>query len=92
MCSGRIEPYLWFAFQCATHTVVAATPQEALKRVVDLFPELESPIEEAFWRAYLQTTPPELDGLKAQQPEAEAKAKALLEGLGGAAHSPRAAA
>ncbi|WP_436787931.1 DUF559 domain-containing protein [Yinghuangia sp. YIM S10712] len=59
---------LWFAFSCATSTITAATPHTALKQVVNLFPSLESPIEEAFWRAYLHTTPSELSGLKPQHP------------------------
>ncbi|MFI9174886.1 DUF559 domain-containing protein [Streptomyces lincolnensis] len=57
---------LWFAFSCATSTITAATPNDALKRVVDLFPQLESPIEEAFWHAYLQAAPQDLSGLKSQ--------------------------
>ncbi|WP_019065357.1 DUF559 domain-containing protein [Streptomyces prunicolor] len=58
----------WFAFSCATSTLTASTPHEALKQVVDFLPNLESPIEEAFWRAYLQMAPPELNGLRSQHP------------------------
>ncbi|MFF3912665.1 DUF559 domain-containing protein [Streptomyces sp. NPDC001852] len=59
---------LWFAFSCATRTLTAQTPREALQQVVNLFPNLESPIEEAFWAAYLQIAPPELNALKPQHP------------------------
>lgn len=57
---------LWFAFSCATSTITAATPREALKQAIDLFPNLESPIEEAFWHAYRQAAPQDLNGLKSQ--------------------------
>jgi very-short-patch-repair endonuclease len=58
---------LWFAFSCADFALTAKTPREALGLVVNnLFPRLESPIEEAFWRAYVQSAPPELNGLKPQ--------------------------
>jgi very-short-patch-repair endonuclease len=57
---------LWFAFTLADMVIKAATPLEALKQFADLNPKLESPIEEAFWRAYLDARPPALEGLKAQ--------------------------
>ncbi|MFF5537802.1 DUF559 domain-containing protein [Streptomyces cinerochromogenes] len=59
---------LWFAFSCASSTIAAATPLEALKEVVRLSPDLESPIEQAFWGAYVQQMPRELNGLRAQHP------------------------
>jgi very-short-patch-repair endonuclease len=57
---------LWFAFTLADTVITAATPLEALKQFADLNPKLESPIEEAFWHAYLNARPPELEGLRAQ--------------------------
>ncbi|MFE7648681.1 DUF559 domain-containing protein [Streptomyces phaeoluteigriseus] len=57
---------LWFAFSCASSTIIAATPREALKEVLRLSPNLESPIEQAFWSAYVRQMPSELSGLKAQ--------------------------
>ncbi|MFF5971107.1 nucleoside 2-deoxyribosyltransferase [Streptomyces sp. NPDC012769] len=39
---------LWFAFSCASSTIAAASPLEALKEVARLYPHLESPIEQAF--------------------------------------------
>ncbi|MFB7333593.1 DUF559 domain-containing protein [Streptomyces adustus] len=57
---------LWFAFALADTVIKASTPLEALKQFADLNPKLESPIEEAFWRAHLGFRPPALEGLKAQ--------------------------
>ena len=58
---------LWFAFSCATHALTAKTPREALQLIADsLYPALESPIEEAFWRAYIEARPHELNGIKPQ--------------------------
>ncbi|UPZ27689.1 DUF559 domain-containing protein [Streptomyces sp. LRE541] len=59
---------LWFAFTLADTFIKASTPLEALKQYADLNPQLESPIEEAFWREFLTSKPEELNGLKAQQP------------------------
>jgi very-short-patch-repair endonuclease len=58
--------HLWFAFTLADVVITTATPLEALKQFADLTPRLESPIEEAFWRAYLSARPPALKGLVAQ--------------------------
>lgn len=57
---------LWFAFTCATATITAKTPREAIEQISDLFPRLDSPIEEAFWNAYRRSAPGELFGLKTQ--------------------------
>jgi very-short-patch-repair endonuclease len=57
---------LWFAFSCASTIITAETPHEAVKEVARLFPALESPIEQAFWDAYVQKLPRELSGLEAQ--------------------------
>lgn len=57
---------LWFAFSLADSVIQAGSPHEALKQLADLDVKLESPIEEAFWRAFLEMKPPELEGLKAQ--------------------------
>ncbi|MEV7076675.1 DUF559 domain-containing protein [Streptomyces sp. NPDC093990] len=59
---------LWFAFTLADISIQASTPLEALKQYSDLNPKLESPIEEAFWRAHQEAKLPELRGLKAQHP------------------------
>jgi very-short-patch-repair endonuclease len=64
---------LWFAFTCATSTLTANTPREAIEQISDMFPRLESPIEEAFWSAYLHKAPEELLGLKAQHPVLDGK-------------------
>lgn len=58
---------LWFAFSCAT-PLIAKTPRAALEKITEAMPRLESPIEEAFWNAYLRAQPAELLGLKTQQP------------------------
>jgi very-short-patch-repair endonuclease len=58
---------LWFAFSCAGYTLTTETPREAIELIANsLFPALESPIEEAFWKAYREKTPQELNGLKPQ--------------------------
>ncbi|QMU67109.1 DUF559 domain-containing protein [Streptacidiphilus sp. P02-A3a] len=56
---------MWFAFSCAK-TIIARTPIEALNRLAIATPELESPIEKAFWDAYQKITPAELADLRAQ--------------------------
>lgn len=58
---------LWFAFTLGT-CIEAATPREALEHIAGSTPRLDSPIEVAFWKAYLHIMPPALLGLKAQQP------------------------
>ncbi|THC47126.1 DUF559 domain-containing protein [Streptomyces sp. A1499] len=57
---------LWFAFTLADANLRASTPHEALRQLADANPTLESPIEEAFWQAFMKITPVELSGLKAQ--------------------------
>lgn len=58
---------LWFAFSCADFALTTKTPHEALQLIADnLYPALESPIEAAFWRAYIEGQPRELTGLKPQ--------------------------
>lgn len=58
---------LWFAFSCAGYTLTTETPREAIELIANsLFPVLESPIEEAFWKAYREKAPQELNGLKPQ--------------------------
>lgn len=64
---------LWFAFTCATGTLTASTPREAIEQIGDLFPRLDSPIEEAFWSAYRRNAPGELFGLKTQHPVLDGK-------------------
>lgn len=59
---------LWFVFSLADTIIQAGTPGEALKQLVHLNPRLESPIEEAFWRAFLDAKLPELSDLRAQHP------------------------
>ncbi|MGW7610847.1 endonuclease domain-containing protein [Streptomyces sp. NPDC054766] len=60
--------HLWFAFTLADKVITTATPLEALKQFAGLNVQLESPIEEAFWREYLNARPAELDGLTPQHP------------------------
>ncbi|MEV1088015.1 DUF559 domain-containing protein [Streptomyces microflavus] len=66
--AGELSNEMWFAFSCATHTLAAPSPREALQQVVDLFPTLESPIEEAFWAAHREAGLEGLRGLKPQHP------------------------
>jgi very-short-patch-repair endonuclease len=58
--------HLWLAFSLADTIIQASTPEGALKQLIDLNVKLDSPIEEAFWREFLQVKPPELNGLKPQ--------------------------
>jgi very-short-patch-repair endonuclease len=58
--------HLWFAFSLADTVIQAGTPDEALKELAEYYVKLDSPIEEAFWRAFLEAKPQELSGLKAQ--------------------------
>lgn len=60
---------LWFAFACAHQTMIVSTPEQALKLLVDqesTHPDLESPLEEMFWKAVNRRKPPELEGIKVQ--------------------------
>ena len=58
---------LWFAISCATFAITAAAPSEALELIAeDMFPNFDSPIEEAFWKARFEVAPQELRGLKPQ--------------------------
>lgn len=56
---------LWFAFSLGRQ-IRADTPQEALRMLAEEKPQLDSPIEVAFWKAYLKHRPTELAGLKTQ--------------------------
>lgn len=56
---------LWFAFACAT-TITAETPAKALETFAEPLLQLESPIEERFWSAYLALKPAALAGMKSQ--------------------------
>lgn len=58
---------LWFGLTCATDVLIADEPWIALKQVADLYTaKLESPLEEAFWRAYLACRDHRLEGLVTQ--------------------------
>lgn len=60
---------LWFAASCATFAITAKTPREALELIAEnMFPDFDSPIEEAFWKACFELAPKELHGLKPQHP------------------------
>lgn len=58
---------LWFALQCASEVIIADDPWNALQQVADNYAtRLESPLEQAFWRAHIRARRPSLDGLITQ--------------------------
>lgn len=57
---------LWFTFSLSSQVVQAPTPRAALQKIIHGTPRLDSPIEVAFWEAYLSILPAELFGLETQ--------------------------
>lgn len=65
---------LWFATSCADFVLTIDTPRKALELIAEnMFPNLDSPIEDAFWKARFELAPQELHGLKPQHPVFDGK-------------------
>lgn len=62
--SGIAE--LWFALAMGGSVIEAPTPAAAFNQILGPAPKFDSPIETAFWNAYLRRLPPELLGLRTQ--------------------------